>query len=244
MKVEKKTLNNARDTLFKDIDTQYSPDYSVSQTCEVIRSWFSGILKGKKEVEFLLNPLQQQDAQGTYQDTVFMYPFIALFAILYAFTFALKAIEKGFKPPKEDDINQAPNKPPKTSSNNTHKTHPTPTRSPQRTINHTPSSLPLKESQRSLPHKHPAHIPIASSLSLFRANIAQHSTPNSPLPPPNTSNNKPAAIARSSSSGQFSQFHLRASPLPKRAISPYITSRTPLASIDESAFTSLNTCVF
>jgi len=63
---------------------------------ELIRAFCSGFLKGKKEIEFLLNPLQQADADGHYQDTAFMLLLIIPAAFLYAVVFALKAFSKGF----------------------------------------------------------------------------------------------------------------------------------------------------
>lgn len=71
------------------LDTYYSDG------AEVFRSFCAGLLKGKKEIEFLFNRMQEPDAQGHYQDTTMMYFIIVPFAIIYALAFALKAFAKG-----------------------------------------------------------------------------------------------------------------------------------------------------
>jgi len=71
-------------------------DTFYADGAEVLRSFWAGMLKGKKEIELLLNPFQQVDEQGHYQDAYFMYFFIIPAAILYAIVFSLKAFAKGF----------------------------------------------------------------------------------------------------------------------------------------------------
>lgn len=71
-------------------------DTFYADFAEVIRSFWAGILKGRKEIELLLNPMQQMNEQGHYQDSHFMNFFIIPAAILYSIVFAIKAFAKGF----------------------------------------------------------------------------------------------------------------------------------------------------
>ena len=106
--VNKDALRDVKEELMKD-DLDVGPQFYLTETLEVVRSFFSGLLKGKKEVEFLLNPLQEQDAQGHFQDSSFMLPFIGLSAVLYSGVFALKAFAKGFNPEKKSSLEPANN---------------------------------------------------------------------------------------------------------------------------------------
>jgi hypothetical protein len=71
-------------------------DRYYPEGAEVFRSFCAGLLKGKKEIEFLLNPLQQPDEQGHYQDTKLMLLLIIPAAFIYAIVFALRAFAKNF----------------------------------------------------------------------------------------------------------------------------------------------------
>jgi len=67
-----------------------------SAATEVGRSFAAGILKGRKEMEFLLNPLQEPDKNHHFQDSSFMLYCLAPFALLYSAVYGLRAFVKGF----------------------------------------------------------------------------------------------------------------------------------------------------
>lgn len=77
-----------------------TPPTFFQEWFEVIRSLFSGVGKGQKFVDFAGNSLQEMDDNGIYQDTPIMFVLGGLSALLFGFTFAVRALAKGFgRPP-------------------------------------------------------------------------------------------------------------------------------------------------
>ncbi|MFY7697764.1 MAG: hypothetical protein ACOVQX_02960 [Legionella sp.] len=63
---------------------------------EVIRSFFSGVTKGQKAVDFVCNPLQEKDDDGHYRDNKLMVAMTGIVAVIYSFSLAARAYVKGF----------------------------------------------------------------------------------------------------------------------------------------------------
>lgn len=95
-RIRARAKNSFLDWITLSIQADALLDTYYSEGAEVFRSLWAGILKGKKEAEFLFNSLQTPDAQGHYQDSMLMYFIIIPLALIYAVSFALKAFAKGF----------------------------------------------------------------------------------------------------------------------------------------------------
>lgn len=63
---------------------------------EVVRSFFSGLTKGQKSVDYTMNPLQELDAAGHYHESRPMMIFIMASAVLHSISLALRALAKSF----------------------------------------------------------------------------------------------------------------------------------------------------
>ena len=75
---------------------------------EVLRALGSGVAKGQKSVDFVLNPLLELDSAGHCHDTPLTLWVTAASATVYAGTFALRAVARGFgRPQPGSDV--APN---------------------------------------------------------------------------------------------------------------------------------------
>ena len=68
-----------------------SPQALYQEWFEVWRSLFSGLGKGQKSVDYTLFMLQQQDEQGHYHDTPFMYGVMAINSTVYGAVLAKRA---------------------------------------------------------------------------------------------------------------------------------------------------------
>lgn len=79
--------------------------YFYQEWFEVVRSFFSGVGKGQKFIDFAGNPLQELDELGHYQDTPIMYVLAAINGLLFAIVLGLRALARGFgRPPIGGDI--------------------------------------------------------------------------------------------------------------------------------------------
>ncbi|WP_131782066.1 hypothetical protein [Legionella gresilensis] len=77
-----------------------APEFVFQQWFETIRSFFSGLSKGNKAVDYTLNPLQELASDGHYHDTPVMIGISFAASALYAFTMALRAHARSFgRPP-------------------------------------------------------------------------------------------------------------------------------------------------
>ena len=81
-----------------------SPQFFFQEWSEVARSFFSGLAKGQKLVDFTLNPLQEPDLQGHYHDTPIMFLVTVLSALVHAVALALRALARGFGRPELDAV--------------------------------------------------------------------------------------------------------------------------------------------
>lgn len=87
-----------------------SPQFFFQEWFEVIRSFFSGLGKGPKSVDYALNPLQQPDGDGHYRESTVMIFLSILMAGVYACALALRAYARGFgRPPIDQAILPAKN---------------------------------------------------------------------------------------------------------------------------------------
>lgn len=73
-----------------------SPQFFFQEWFEIIRSFFSGIGKGAKAIDFTLNSLLERDEEGHYHDSSIMHVFSLLSALVHAFALALRAQARGF----------------------------------------------------------------------------------------------------------------------------------------------------
>lgn len=111
--------NEFRCTLKDGLTLDPSPQFFFPEWFEVIRSFFSGVSKGQKFVDFAGNPLQEADAQGHYHDTPVMYILAVFSSILFAVILAFRALARGLgRAPlaKVDLAGQIKDEPPQESS--------------------------------------------------------------------------------------------------------------------------------
>jgi hypothetical protein len=78
------------------LQVQPSPSFFFQEWFEVIRSFFSGLGKGSKSVDYTFNPLQEADNAGHYHDTPVMLVLGVLSSVVYAVAMALRALTRGF----------------------------------------------------------------------------------------------------------------------------------------------------
>lgn len=76
-----------------------SPQFWFQEWFEVLRSFFSGMAKGQKSVDYTLNPLLETNDRGHYQDSSLMIWFTVFTAGVYAIVLALRANARGFGRP-------------------------------------------------------------------------------------------------------------------------------------------------
>lgn len=88
-----------------------SPKFFFQEWFEVVRSFFSGIGKGQKFVDFAGNALQEQDEQGHYHDSPIMYVLSFFNSLFFALVLALRALARGLgRAPlgQQSDLNDIP----------------------------------------------------------------------------------------------------------------------------------------
>lgn len=91
------TVEDTVKTILNDsLTLKYKPSFRYAEFCEVIRSLFSGLSKGPKFVDFILNFLEKLDEQQHYTESLPMFFLAALFALLHAIIWALRAYARGF----------------------------------------------------------------------------------------------------------------------------------------------------
>ncbi|ETO94498.1 hypothetical protein [Legionella oakridgensis] len=91
-----------------------SPQFFFQEWFEVIRSFFSGVSKGQKSIDYTFNSWQEADEQGHYHDTPIMLGLAAASAVVYSSALALRAHARGFgrpsldsAPPKEKKVKRS-----------------------------------------------------------------------------------------------------------------------------------------
>lgn len=78
--------------------------YFIVEWFEVVRSFFSGLSKGSKAVDYSLNSLQEADAKGHYHDTPVMFAITAFSSLLCAVIWGLRAHARGFGRSRLDEL--------------------------------------------------------------------------------------------------------------------------------------------
>jgi len=85
-----------RENILGSMVVDPAPQFFFQEWSEVARSFFSGVAKGQKSVDYTLNPLQEPDAHGHYHDTPIMLGVTILSSSVYAVGLALRAHARGF----------------------------------------------------------------------------------------------------------------------------------------------------
>ncbi|KTC94572.1 hypothetical protein [Legionella erythra] len=93
-----------KSAIHRGLTMDYSPQYFFQEWFEVVRSFFSGLGKGSKAVDYSMNPLQEMNDKGHYQDTPVMLGVSAVMSLLYAVVLALRALARGFGRPPLDQM--------------------------------------------------------------------------------------------------------------------------------------------
>ncbi|HCA89968.1 MAG: hypothetical protein CMF38_05030 [Legionellaceae bacterium] len=89
------------DELHKTLESQLtlkpSPRFFFQEWFEIIRSFFSGLGKGPKSIDYTLNPLQRADNMGHYHESSLMIGLSIAASCLYCVVYGLRALAKGFR---------------------------------------------------------------------------------------------------------------------------------------------------
>jgi len=99
---------DVRKSIDLGVKVEPSPPSSVNEWAEVLRSWFSGLGKGFKTIDYPFNFLQVPDEQGHYHDSHGMIGISIISSIIYAVALAARAYVKGFGKPKPGDNVELP----------------------------------------------------------------------------------------------------------------------------------------
>ncbi|CEK12131.1 hypothetical protein [Legionella hackeliae] len=73
-----------------------SPQFFFQEWFEVVRSFFSGLGKGSKAVDFTMNSFQERGTDGHYHDTPIMLGLTVVSALVHGTALALRAQARGF----------------------------------------------------------------------------------------------------------------------------------------------------
>lgn len=107
------------DSLRQGLIMDPSPQFFFQEWFEVIRSFFSGLGKGQRNVDFTCNPLLEADENGHYHETPIMFGIMVVSSIVFSFTLALRALAKGFRgkgSEKEETLSSGEQEPEKRNS--------------------------------------------------------------------------------------------------------------------------------
>ena len=86
-----------------DDNFDQAPQFWFQEWFEVLRSFFSGVGKGQKSIDYTLNPLLELDGKGHYQDSPIMAWLSLATATIYTVVLTLRAHARGFGRPKITD---------------------------------------------------------------------------------------------------------------------------------------------
>lgn len=92
------------EAILGDMIVDQSPQFHFQEGFEVIRSLCSGITKGPKAIDFMMNSWQERDEQGHYHDSRFMLAVGLIGSTVYAGGLALRAYARGFGRPPIDEV--------------------------------------------------------------------------------------------------------------------------------------------
>lgn len=97
--------------IWECMNVDVSPQFYFQEWFEVARSFFSGMAKGQKTVDYTLNPMQIQGQDGHYHESPLMSGLAVASAAVFSVGLALRADTKGFsrieKTP-EPELEQSP----------------------------------------------------------------------------------------------------------------------------------------
>ncbi len=88
-----------REAINAELTIDASPRYFFPEWFEAIRSFFSGLGKGQKFVDYAFNYLQVKDENGHYRDTPGMFVLCAISAVIFGIILCLRALAKGLGKP-------------------------------------------------------------------------------------------------------------------------------------------------
>jgi hypothetical protein len=92
------------EALFGNMHVDASPQFHFQEGFEVARSLFSGVAKGQKSIDYMMNSWQEVDEQGHCHDTSFMAALTLISSTVYAGGLALRAYARGFGRPPIDEV--------------------------------------------------------------------------------------------------------------------------------------------
>lgn len=91
--------------IFEGTEVDPSPQNFFQQWFEVVRSFFSGVAKGQKSVDYTASALQEKGDDGHYHDSGVMLALTAVSSALFSVGLALRAYARGLgKPPIEKTL--------------------------------------------------------------------------------------------------------------------------------------------
>lgn len=100
--------DHVKDVISKGMVVDSSPQFFYQEWFEIARSFFSGLGKGSKAVDFTMINFQERAADGHYHDTPIMFVITAFSAVIHAVALALRAHSRGFgKPPIDSVVSNA-----------------------------------------------------------------------------------------------------------------------------------------
>ncbi|MDP1603461.1 MAG: hypothetical protein Q8M03_09380 [Legionella sp.] len=104
IKEKEKLGDEVKKAVDDGLEIQSAPSFSFQEWFEVIRSFFSGLGKGSKSVDYAFNPLQEAGSDGHYHDTPVLIILSILSSMVYAVGMALQALARGFGRPPIDQV--------------------------------------------------------------------------------------------------------------------------------------------
>jgi hypothetical protein len=93
-----------KDAISQGLVVDPSPQFFFQEIFEVVRSFFSGVAKGQKSVDYTFNALQEPDEDGHYQDPPIMMVITMASSILFSIVLALRALARGFGRPSPGKV--------------------------------------------------------------------------------------------------------------------------------------------
>lgn len=95
--------------LIEDKQIKSSQRLFFMEWFEITRSFFSGLSKGSKSVDYTLNPLQEADNNGHYHDTPVMFAITAFSSFFHSIVLSLRAHARSFGRQPLDQLPQITN---------------------------------------------------------------------------------------------------------------------------------------
>lgn len=131
-----------------------SPQYLFQEWSEIFRSFFSGVGKGSKSVDYTLNPFLEADANGHYHEASNLMIVAGVFSLIYSIGLALRAFARGFgRAPLVNETKAPKSQAPSSVLSSTMDTPPSASPSPSDTSPSTrvPTPIPFVIPQQNVP---------------------------------------------------------------------------------------------